>query len=140
MLHHIFFDEEGAEHCNENSPAYGPNVKVTNGTIITPVDQSTLNFSPALSKASQHVLIFDNLATGSLILIYQLCDNDYISSFSKYNLKIIKSNMVIIEGKRNDNGLWDIPLRNTQQSPKKQESQAKKQEANGIIFQSQNNK
>ena len=48
--------------------------------------------------------------------------------------------MVIIEGKRNDNGLWDIPLRNTQQSPKKQESQAKKQEANGIIFQSQNNK
>ena len=30
--------------------------------------------------------------------------------FSKYNVTILKNNTIIITGKRNTNGLWDIPL------------------------------
>ena len=47
---------------------------MVNGNIITPVAQSTLKLSPALSKVVQHAFILDDLATVFLILIGQLCE------------------------------------------------------------------
>ena len=57
--------------------------------------------------------MFDSLKTGSTVSIGQLCDDDYISLFTKYDVKTIKNNKVIINGKRNNHGLWDIPLKKT---------------------------
>ena len=66
--------------------------------------------APELNNKAQHAYMFDDLKTGSLISIGQLCDDDCIAIFSRYNLKIIKNNKIIINGKRKDNGLWDIPV------------------------------
>ena len=55
--------------------------------------------------------IFDGLQSGSLISIGQLCNDDCVALFMKYDIKIFKDGKVIIVGERNDtNGLWDIPL------------------------------
>ena len=57
--------------------------------------------------------IFDSLlqSGGSLISIGQLCNNDCVALFTKYDIKIYKDGKVIIVGEYNDtNGLWDIPL------------------------------
>ena len=42
------------------------------------------------------------------------CDNDCIAIFSRYNIKIMKNNQILIEGQRIDNGLWIIPLVNSE--------------------------
>ena len=55
--------------------------------------------------------MFDNLATGSLLSVWHLYNDDCIVLFSKFQLEILKNNELIIEGKRIDNGLWDIPLK-----------------------------
>jgi hypothetical protein len=48
---------------------------------------------------------------GSLIFLGQLCDNECVALFTKYDIKIYKHGQVIIVGKSNPtNGLWNIPL------------------------------
>ena len=55
--------------------------------------------------------IFDSLQSGSLISIGQLCDEDCVALFTKYDANIYKDGKVIIVGECNDtNGLWNIPL------------------------------
>ena len=111
---HKYLDEKAIPFCSPPKPTFGPNVKVANGNIITPIAQTTMNISTELSTAAQHAHIFDELATGSLVSIGQLCDDNCVALFSKYHLKILKNNKVIIQGKRNDNGLRDIPYLNQQ--------------------------
>ena len=91
--------------------ALGSQVKVANGNVITPIAQTEIHLSNELSIHAQHAYKFNNLATGPLISTGQLCDDNYLALFSKYSLKILKNNKVIITGKRNENGLWDIPLK-----------------------------
>jgi hypothetical protein len=67
--------------------------------------------SPELSTSATVGHIFDNLKSGSLISIGQLCDDDCVALFTKYNVKIYKNGHAIIVGQRNaTNGLWNIPL------------------------------
>ena len=80
-----------------------------------------LPLSPHLSATAQAALVLDDLQTGTLISPAQLCDDDCTALFSKYNVKIIKNNHVIIIGRRMPNGLWSIPI-----SPPSQQ-------ANGIL-------
>jgi hypothetical protein len=55
--------------------------------------------------------IFDSLKSGSLISLGQLCDDDCVALFTKYDVKIYNQGQVIITGERNStNGLWNIPL------------------------------
>jgi hypothetical protein len=55
--------------------------------------------------------VFDDLKTGSLTSIGQLCDDDSVALFDKHNVKIYKNGRAIIVGTRNTtNGLWNIPL------------------------------
>ena len=72
--------------------------------------QGQLNLSSKLSNAAQHAFLLDDLKTGTLISLGQLCDDDCIGISTKYNVKILKHNKIIIEGKREDNGLWSTPL------------------------------
>ena len=70
-------------------PSYG-NVKEANSNILTPKQQGTTKLAPQLSKTAQHSFIFDDLVTGSLISIGQLCDDNCIALFSKHNVNIVK--------------------------------------------------
>jgi hypothetical protein len=72
--------------------------------------RATIPLAAALSKQAQAGHIFGDLQ-GSLISIGQLCDDDCVALFSKYQVDIIKDGQIIIKGKRNTtNGLWNIPL------------------------------
>ena len=73
--------------------------------------QGQLQLSPALTKTAQTAFVLDDLKNNTLISLSQLCDDDCISLFTKYGVKIIKKDQVIITGKRDDNGLWSIPLK-----------------------------
>ena len=72
--------------------------------------QGQLQLSPALTTTAQHAFVLDDLKTGTLISLSQLCDDDCIALFTRYGVKIIKNDQVIITGRRGDNGLWSIPL------------------------------
>ena len=65
----------------------------------------------------------------------QLWDDDCVSVFTKYYVKILKHNQLIITGLRDwINGLWNIPLGScppTQQSP----TRSYPNQANGILRQ-----
>jgi hypothetical protein len=52
----------------------------------------------------------DNLKTGTLISLSQLCDDDCITVFTRYDIKLLKNNEVIITGKHMPNGLWSLPF------------------------------
>ena len=69
-----------------------------------------LSLSDKLSPAAQSAFVLDDLKTGTLISLSQLCDDDCIAIFSKYDVKVLKHNNIIITGKRMPNGLWSLPL------------------------------
>ena len=102
--------EEALPFCNKFYPADGPKVKVANGGTIAPSLQTTCGLAPELTPKAQCAFIFDSLKTGSLVSIGHLCDDDCIALFTKYDLKVIKNNKVLIIETRNNNGLWDILL------------------------------
>jgi hypothetical protein len=74
--------------------------------------KGTLKLSSAkLSSPAQTAFVLDNLKTGTLISLAQLCDDDCIAIFTKYDVQIVKDNQVIIKGQRMPNGLWSIPIK-----------------------------
>jgi hypothetical protein len=76
--------------------------------------QSTLRgllpLSSSLSDKAQSAFALDDLRTGSLISLAQLCDDDCIAIFNKYDVKILKKDKIIITGTRTRNGLWHLPI------------------------------
>jgi hypothetical protein len=69
-----------------------------------------LPLSTKLSSTAQSAFVLDDLQTGTLISLPQLCDDDCIALFTKYDVKILKQNEVIITGTRMPNGLWSLPI------------------------------
>ena len=85
----------------------GPTVQVANGNTIKPDLRATLKMSNKLSSKAQSAHVFNNITTGSLIYMGQLCDDNCISIFTKFDAKILKHNQVIITGFCDrTNGLW----------------------------------
>ncbi len=72
--------------------------------------QGTLPLSSKFSAPAQAAFVLDNLKTGTLISLAQLCDDDCIAIFTRYDVKLLKNNEVIITGKRMANGLWSLPF------------------------------
>ena len=72
--------------------------------------QGQLPLSPNLSPTAQAAFVLDDLKTGTLISLAQLCDDDCIAIFTRYDVKLLKNNEVIITGKRMTNGLWSLPI------------------------------
>ncbi|KAI2504487.1 Reverse transcriptase (RNA-dependent DNA polymerase) [Fragilaria crotonensis] len=72
--------------------------------------QGVLPLSPLLTAKAQSAFVLDDLRTGTLVSLAQLCDDDCLAIFTRYNVKILKHNTVIITGTRTPNGLWSIPL------------------------------
>jgi hypothetical protein len=107
-----YLDTAAETHCTKVTPtSNGPSVQVANGETIETTKHVIVPLAPELSTQAKTGHIFDSLQSGSLISIGQLCDDDCVALFSKYDVKIIKDGQVIILGKRNpNNGLWNIPL------------------------------
>ena len=64
-----------------------PPVTVANGNTIAPRSDVQIPLSTKLSEKAQHAFLFDNLKTGSLISIGQLCDDDRIAIFPNIKSK-----------------------------------------------------
>ena len=88
----------------------GPTVLSASGEVMTSTLHGTLPLSPLLSDVAQSAFVLDNLRTGTLVSLSQLCDDDCIAIFSKLDVKIVKKGIVLITGRRTSNGLWTIPL------------------------------
>jgi hypothetical protein len=69
-----------------------------------------LPLSSFLSCAAQSAYVIDELQTGTLISLGQLCDDDVTAFFKKTAVNLLKNNKIIITGTRLTNGLWSIPL------------------------------
>ena len=64
-----------------------------------------------MSPKAQSVHVLKYITTGSLISMGQLCNNDCVAIFTKYDVNILKHSQVIITGLRyRTNGLWNTPL------------------------------
>ena len=111
-------------------------MKVVKGDVITPTSQAKIQLSSELSDEVQHVFMLNGLATGSLLSIRQLCDDDCIALFSKYHLKFLMNNKIIIESKQNNNGLWNVPLHYPRTKSQTPTFPTQMPIANGIIRQS----
>ena len=89
----------------------GPTFQVANGNVIKPDLRANLKMSNKLSPKAQSPHVFNDITTGSLISMGQLCDDDCITIFTKFDVIVLKHNQVIITGLRDrTNGLWNIPL------------------------------
>ena len=47
---HNYLEDKASKFCNNLMPVYGPNVKVANGSILTPTQQGTLGLSKKYLK------------------------------------------------------------------------------------------
>ena len=88
----------------------GPRVLSASGDVMSSTLRGILPLSPHLSTTAQSAFVLDNLRTGTLVSLAQLCDDDCIAIFSRFDVKILKHNTVLITGTRTPNGLWSIPL------------------------------
>ena len=71
-----YLTEEALSSVQDTEPSDGPEVQVSNRNIITPISHTSYGISEELSDGSQHIFIFDQLKTGSLISIGQLYNDD----------------------------------------------------------------
>ena len=67
----------------------GPRVEVADGRIIPLTKKAILPLSKQLTRKARVAYSFDNLKSDSLISIGQLCDDDCIAIFTKYDVQII---------------------------------------------------
>ena len=100
--------------CNKVKDTLGPKVAVADGCIISPTKKAIIPLLKKLTEKDRLAFSCENLKSGSLISIGQLCDDDCIAIFTNYDVQIIWRNEILIRGKRTDNGLWKIPLSNNQ--------------------------
>lgn len=114
-----YLDAADEKHCIEvQRTDTGPSVQVANGETIETTKRAVVPLATELSTPAKVGHIFDSLKSGSLISIGQLCDDDCVALFTRYDVKIIKNGQVIIIGKRNaTNGLWNIPLAPKEKPP-----------------------
>ena len=116
-----YLHTDALPHCSHvTRTTSSPTVQVVNGNIIKPDLRATLKMSNKLSSEAQSAHVFNDIATGSLIYMEQLFDDDCIAIFAKFDVKLLKHNQVIITGLCDQtNGLWNIPM---EPSPPAQQS------------------
>jgi hypothetical protein len=105
-------DAAAKPHCTNVSPTTdGPSVQVANGQNIETTKRATVPLAKELSDQAKVGHIFTGLTSGSLLSIGQLCEDDCVALFSKYDVKMHKDGQVMIVGERDPtNGLWTTPI------------------------------
>jgi len=64
---------------------------VANGDSIETTTRATVPLSNQLTPTATEGHIFDDLKSGSLISLGQLCDDDCVALFSKFNVRSLKT-------------------------------------------------
>ena len=70
-----------------------------NGQRITSSLSAQLNIPGAMGKSNQ-AHIFQDLTSGNLLSVGQLCDDDFEITFTKKNVEFKKDNKIQFSGKR----------------------------------------
>ena len=71
-----FVSSADALHLQRTVPiTNGPTVLSASGTVMTPTHSGLLPLSPLLSDTAQSAFVLDNLKTGTLVSLSQLCDD-----------------------------------------------------------------
>ena len=97
-----FVTSSDAQFLLENTyVSNGPSVLSANGADMSITVKGQLPLSKKLSSTAQSAFVLNDLKTGTLISLAQLCNDDCIAIFNRYNV-----NEVIIQGSRMPNGLW----------------------------------
>ena len=105
-----YITEDQLPICKEVDNTIGPGVTVVKGRVMTPTKKSILPLPKEFARNARIAYSFNNLKSEPLISIGQLCDDDYTAIFKKYDVKVMKNNKILIEGRRTDNGLWNLPI------------------------------
>ena len=75
-------------HCSHVAhTTSGPKVQVANRNIIKPAFSANLQLSRKFSSKEQSAHVFNDITTISLISKGQLCNDDYITIFTKFDVK-----------------------------------------------------
>ena len=86
-------------HCSHVAhTTSGPTVQVANGNIIKLDFSSTLQILIKLSSRAQSADVFNDTKTGLLVSMALLYDDDCVAIFTKFDVKILKHDRVIITG------------------------------------------
>jgi hypothetical protein len=96
--------------CDTTAIDDGPTILSASGNALPTTLKGQLPLSKKLSPAAQSAFVLDILQTGTLTSLAQLCDDDCIAIFNRYDVKILKNNQVIIKGTRMPNSLWSVPI------------------------------
>ena len=119
----------------KTSPARPISVGCPNGHILQSTEQTQLAI-PGVPTSGNNARVFNELKTGNLLSIGQLCDSDCKATFSKEKMTITNSqNIEVLNGPRDKRtGLWtvELPLATTTDTP----TEAIKESilnANGVI-------
>ena len=77
-----FVTSDDALHLQRRVPiSNGPTVLAANGNVMRTTSVGQLPLSPFLSSAAQSAYVIDELQTGTLISLGQLCDDDVPADF-----------------------------------------------------------
>jgi hypothetical protein len=77
-------DQDAEQHCVNVSPTTtGPSVQVANGHIIEPNKRVTIPLAPELSTHAKIGHLFNDLQSGTLISLGQLCDDECVALSTK---------------------------------------------------------
>ena len=96
-----FIEPEHTKFLRNLSPVnHGPNVHLSNNSILRPKLQGTLALhdSPDI-----HTYVLPGMKNASLQSIGQMCDKGCMAIFTKKDLKVIYNNKLILQGHRNPN-------------------------------------
>jgi hypothetical protein len=85
-----YLDKQAEPHCVDvQKTNTGPSVQVAYGDNIETTTQVIVPLAAELSQLAKFGHIFDNLKSGSLVSIGQLCNDKCVALFTKYNVKIL---------------------------------------------------
>ena len=84
----------------QHEPTTPLQVQLPNGDVMTSSTATDIPF-PHTSNKAKRAHIFPTLTTANLLSIGQLCDDGCIANFTKNEVKILKNNHTILQGKRN---------------------------------------
>ena len=89
-------------------------MQLPNNKLIAATIEGELPLSEHLSSTAKKAMVLPKLKCSNLILIGQLCDDEYSIILDKKKTIAFKNNKVILKGIRNKtDDLWDIPIPKT---------------------------
>ena len=83
---------------------------MADSNVMSPTKKAILPFASTFTRNAKIAYSFNNLKSGSLISIGQLCDDDCIAIFSKYNVKIKKKIKYLSKADKHPTDYGKYPL------------------------------